>query len=62
MFGPLDPEQGFVERDTLKLSFPRKRESRATATPLALNPRLRGGDNSKYGTSERTLLSTATIT
>src|SRR5882724_607965 len=27
------------------MSFPRKRESRATATSLALDPRFRGGDS-----------------
>src|SRR5882724_1697714 len=28
-----------------RMSFPRKRESRATATSLALDPRFRGGDS-----------------
>ena len=48
------PRQGFGTRDSLRLSFPRKRESRATALPLALDPRFRGGDNPKHGTSKRT--------
>src|SRR5882672_1044217 len=51
------PKQGFVHHDTLTLSFPRKRESRATAPSLALDPRFRGGDKLKCGTFKATLLS-----
>src|SRR5882724_8583116 len=50
-------KQGFVHHDTLTLSFPRKRESRATAPSLALDPRFRGGDKLKCGTFKATLLS-----
>src|SRR5262249_34438838 len=39
--GVVSIKQGFVGRDTLKLSFPRKRESRATAPSLPLDPRFR---------------------
>jgi hypothetical protein len=41
--------QGSAIRDTLAVSFPRKRESTATAPSLALDPRLRGGDDLNCG-------------
>jgi len=52
---PRDAKQGMVTQDILTSSFPRKRESRAIATSLALDPRFRGGDNFKHENSKQIL-------
>jgi hypothetical protein len=52
----MSENQEFAFRNTLTLSFPRKRESGATALSLALDPRFRGGDEFECDTSEQILL------
>jgi len=53
------PKQGFVHHDTLTLSFPRKRESRATAPSLALDPAFAGVTNSNVAPSKQSCLASA---